>query len=686
MKGVYTLKKPYLLAPCGSYEAVLAAIAAGADECYFGGNAGNARMNARGFTEDEFFRALELLRLYGVRSNITVNTLFYDREIPDTVSFVKNAHAHGADAFIVQDIGLAKVLKEKIPDIELHASTQCACHSLDGALRLSELGFSRIVLARELSYEDIKKITGHGKGKFETEVFVHGALCVCHSGMCLMSSVIGGRSGNRGLCAQPCRMAGSLTNADGSSKGGLYPLSLCDLTLSKHITELLPLGISSLKIEGRMKSPEYVFRTTRILRELIDSGADANERKYRELSEIFSRGGFTDGYFTKKYLSDNRKMYGFRSDADKAKTAESSVEIADIPKIPASLEVHIKHSEKPYAKFSARGVCGEYSLDAPASCAKNAPLTEQSLIKNMSKLGSTPFVLDTSKVLLDDGLFLAASEINALRRGAIDALSTALVSNAKRSIFPKNAPEYTKRSEKRSCKNPKLRFFTDNPDFTLDKTRYSEQLESICLPLELFRKAAPSKPTLPFGVRLPRVIFEAEKDNVILALFTAKSCGASYVYISNIGHIDIAKASGLEIFAGLGLNVTNSESFLEYANMGISCITLSPELKTAQMRDILRAEGTSAAVVCEGRLPLMVLESCILRANGLCRNTDGKHKYCGHYTDRIGKKFPILPERRVTDEDAPCRNIILNADTLHLYDKKDELSKCGAEIWEIYTD
>lgn len=680
------MKKPYLLAPCGSYEAVLAAVAAGADECYFGGNAGNARMNARGFTEDEFFRALEFLRLHGIRSNITVNTLFYDREIPDTVSFAKSARAHGADAFIVQDIGLAKVLKEKIPDIELHASTQCACHSLDGAVSLAKLGFSRIVLARELSYEDIKKITRYGKGKFETEVFIHGALCVCHSGMCLMSSVIGGRSGNRGLCAQPCRMAGSLTSADGSSKGSLYPLSLCDLTLSRHITELLPLGISSLKIEGRMKSPEYVFRTTKILRELIDSGADANEQKYRELSEIFSRGGFTDGYFTKKYLSDNRKMYGFRSDADKAKTAESSVEIPDIPKIPASLEVRIRHGENPYAKFSARGVCGEYSLDAPAKSAKSAPLTEQSLIKNMSKLGSTPFVLDTCTTDLDDGLFLAASEINALLRGAADALRTALVSNVKRSIFPKSIPEYTKGAEKRACKNPKLRFFTDNPNFTLDKTRYSEPIESICLSLELFGKATPPKPSLPFGVRLPRVIFENEKENVISALASAKECGASYVYISNIGHIDIAKASGLEVFAGLGLNVTNSESFLEYANMGISCITLSPELKVAQMRDILRAENTSAAAVCEGRLPLMVLEACILRANGLCSNTDGKHKYCGCYTDRIGKKFPILPERRFTDENTPCRNIILNADTLHLYEKKDELSKCGAEIWEIYTD
>ncbi len=680
------MKKPYLLAPCGSPEALVAAIAAGADECYFGGSAGNARMNAKGFSEDEFYSALETMRLHGVRSNITVNTLFFDRELENTVRFVKNAHEHGADAFIVQDIGLARVLREEIPDIELHASTQCACHNLDGAKRLSELGFSRIVLARELPCEDIKKITEYGKGKFETEVFVHGALCVCHSGMCLMSSVIGARSGNRGLCAQPCRMMGALTNSEGKEKGGIYPLSLCDLSLSRHITELLYLGISSLKIEGRMKSPEYVYRTTKILRELIDSGTDADDKKYNELSEIFSRGDFTDGYFTKKYLSDNRKMYGYRSEADKEKTANTEVEISDIPKIPVNLNVSVKHGQKPYAKFSAKGKAGEFSLDAPAMAAKNAPITEQSLLKSMSKLGATAFVLDTCSIELDDGLFLAASEINALRRGAIDALQNAIITDVQRKPVVYTQAQREVKSEKRSCKSPRLRFFTDNPCFVPNKSVYPEEAESICLPLELFRgnKELPEKPTLPFGVSLQRVIFENEKENIEKALMHAKELGAQYVYISNIGHIDIAKSTGIKIFGGMGLNVTNSESFLEYAGAGLECITLSTELKAAQMRDILRTGGTDCAVVCEGRLPLMVLESCILRAKGLCTNYGGEHKYCGFYTDRIGKKFPILSERRFAKDGEPCRNIILNADVLHLYSKKNDLLGCGAEIWEIY--
>ncbi len=684
------MKKPYLLSPCGSFEALRAAVAAGADECYFGGNALNARMNAKGFTDEEFSEALKLLKLCGVRSNITLNTLAFDRELDGVVEFAKKAYDMGADAFIVQDIGLAYRLSKAIPGVELHASTQCACHNLDGAKMLSELGFSRIVLARELPLEDIKKITQYGRGKFETEVFVHGALCVSHSGMCLMSSVIGGRSGNRGLCAQPCRMCGELISCTGAKKSGLYPLSLRDLTLSQHITELLPLGISSLKIEGRMKSPEYVYRTTKILRELIDKEENAGREKYRELSEIFSRDGFTDGYFTGKYRTDNRNMYGYRSDKDKEKTALAQVEIPEIPKIPASLYVKVKENERPYAKLCARNKSGEFTLESPASAAKNAPLTKELLIKNMSKLGATPFVLADSVAELDSGLFLTTSEINALRRGAADALVAAILSekqaestNARREGLIEVCPE------KRSCSAPRLRFFTDNPSFTPDKTKYPEETESICLPLELFRdgKNLPCKPSLDFGVRLPRVIFEAEYENVKKAVLHAKSLGAKYVYISNIGHIDIARTAQLPIFGGIGLNVANSEAFLEYSRLGLSCITLSPELIGAQMRDISRAQGVRCAAVCEGRLPLMVLESCVLRANGLCENFGGKCDTCGEYVDRIGKKFKIYPERRFADgKSDACRNIILNADVLHLYDKKDELKKCGADVVEIYVN
>ncbi len=680
------MKKPYLLAPCGSFDAVLAAISAGADECYFGGNANNARMNAKGFTEEEFYNALRLLRLHGVRSNITLNTLNFDRELPGTLDFAKRAWNCGADAFIVQDIGLAKLLYEEIPGVELHASTQCACHNIDGAIELSKLGFSRIVLARELPLEDIKAITEYGikTGKFQTEVFVHGALCVCHSGMCLMSSVIGNRSGNRGLCAQPCRMPGNVMSSTGDSRGG-YPLSLRDLTLSKHITELLPLGIASLKIEGRMKSPDYVYRTVKILRELIDSELDADDKKYNELSEIFSRGGFTDGYFTKKYLSDNRKMYGFRSDSDKQRTADAVVEIPTLPKVPVKLYAEVKNDKKPYARFEALGCVGEFELSENASPANNAPLTEESFIKNMSKLGSTEFVLSDSEFHIDDGLFLTASYINALRRGAVENLEKAILSDRRGTFSVERQNKDIPEKEKRITTAQKLRFITDNPNFTYDKKIYTEELESICLPLELFKDGT-KLITSPFGVRLPRVIFGAERENISKALKNAKNSGAMYVYISNIGHIALAKETGLPIYGGMGLNVSNSQALSDYAAMGLESICLSTELKSAQMRDIERVKGIKCSAVVRGRLPLMVLESCILRASGMCSNYSKKSHFCGEYTDRIDKHFPIYPERRFTDNSEPCRNIIMNADVMDMYSKKDEIKKCGADILEIITD
>lgn len=676
------MKKPYLLAPCGSPEAVYAAVSAGADECYFGGSAGNARMNARGFSDGEFAECLSFLRCHGVRSNITLNILNFDRELPETVDFARKAHALGADAFIVQDLGLARVLSEEIPGVELHASTQCACHSLDGAEELYRLGFSRIVLARELPFEDIKRITEKGTGRFETEVFIHGALCVCHSGMCLMSSVIGKRSGNRGLCAQPCRMQGALRNISGEERDGLYPLSLRDLTLSRHITELLPLGIASLKIEGRMKSPDYVYRTVRVLRELIDNAENADEGMYGELSEIFSRGGFTDGYFTKKYLSDNRKMYGFRSEGDKLRTANAEVEIPTPPKTPIRLSVTVKDGECPTASFYCGDKVGTFSLSEPPKRAQNAPLSRENLLKNMSKLGATPFELSEYGIELDDGLFLAASEINELRRGAIAALTEALT---RPNVIDRPSLPERRTGKRRACSSPRLRFITDNPSFTQDKSKYPEPLESICLPLELFRDGR-VEVKLPFGVRLPRVIFDGERENVLSALCFAKESGALYTYVSNIGHIAIARQAELPIYGGLGLNVTNSVALSEYAAMGLSCVTLSPELSAAQMRDILRIDGVRTAAVCEGRLPLMVLESCILRAQGLCRNYDGKGSICGEYTDRIGKKFPIYRERRFEGGKYPCRNIILNADTLGLYRNKRELQKCGAEVLEIMVN
>ena len=280
---------PELLCPAGSPEAFSAAIEGGADAIYVGGTAFNARMNAKNFTVDELREAIKLAHAYGVKVYVATNTLVYDNEMNGMLRAAEDAYLCGADALIVADVGAAVEIKKRIP-IDLHASTQMSGHNAAAARYLEKMGFSRMVCAREMSRDDLRTFVS--ESPIEAEVFVHGALCVCHSGQCLFSSLVGGRSGNRGECAQPCRLPFK------NGRGG-YPISLKDLSLAEHIPELTDMGIASFKIEGRMKSPEYVRDVAAIWRRLIDEGRGADKSDMKHLAEIFSRGGFTDGYYNK---------------------------------------------------------------------------------------------------------------------------------------------------------------------------------------------------------------------------------------------------------------------------------------------------------------------------------------------------------------------------------------------------
>lgn len=307
------MKKPFLLSPAGSYAALKAAVDAGADEVYLGGSEFNARMNAGNFDRAQLIKASKLCRGAGVKLHITLNTLVFDRELKQVLEYADFlANEIAPNALIVQDIGLACELRRKFPQLALHASTQMRIHSPEDALFLKELGFTRAVLARELPESDIAAFAATG---LETEIFVHGAICVSESGGCLMSSVIGGRSGNRGECAQPCRLPYRTEN-------NKYPLSLKDMCLAGHITELCKTGVTSLKIEGRMKSPEYVGAVTSVYRRLIDEGRNATESEIKYLESVFSRSGFTDGYFTGRIGSD---MFGVRREEDKRAYAPKPV-------------------------------------------------------------------------------------------------------------------------------------------------------------------------------------------------------------------------------------------------------------------------------------------------------------------------------------------------------------------------
>ena len=301
---------PFLLSPAGSMPALRAAVDAGADEVYLGGPVFNARMNAGNFDRETLVSAASLCRRNGVRLHITLNTLIRDREFASAMEYVGFlAREVRPDAIIIQDLGLAAQIRREYPSLALHASTQLRIHSYLDAEFLKDFGFTRAVLARELPEEDIKDFAAAVP---ETEIFVHGALCVSESGGCLMSSVIGGRSGNRGECAKPCRLP----------CGNGYALSLKDLCLADRMDSVLESGVTSLKIEGRMKSPDYVYAVTSVYRRLIDEHRNATEKELRFLADVFSRGGFTSGYYDGR-IDDS--MFGFRSERDKKRTAAVTV-------------------------------------------------------------------------------------------------------------------------------------------------------------------------------------------------------------------------------------------------------------------------------------------------------------------------------------------------------------------------
>ena len=664
------MTKPLILSPAGSYEALVAAVNGGADEVYFGLPEFNARYNAKNFTDEELENALRMCRILGVKSNITVNTLITDKEMPKALDMVYKAARLGADAFIVQDLGFAREIKKQMPGVTLHASTQCACHNLEGAKKLSELGFSRVVLAREMPKDEIAKVIDAG---IETEIFVHGALCVCQSGMCLMSSVIGGRSGNRGLCAQPCRLPYTM-----EENKNRYPLSLKDLSLGTSIEELVPMGVTSLKIEGRMKSPEYVYGTTKIWRNLIDGGKNATKDEMRELESIFSRGGYTDKYFTGKYTEDNRDMYGIRSESDKENTrkVEKNLDFSEVAR-KRNIEIfcHLKENEKAVAKATCDNVKVEITSDFEVPKATGRPVTTDDVKASLMKLGTTFFRADEKdiKAEIDGEVFLSKSMLNSIRRDLCEALEKALLGqNDTRRISEEKSFSRRQKAENMqkivSC-------------ISVDSAK-KVKADYVSIPLSEIENGFDFG-TQPFGVTLPRVIYSSEMDECEKLLKIAKDKGAQFALVSNIGQVEVVKNSGLLLFGNIGMNVFNSRTIEVLEDMGFSLITVSPELNEAQIRDLCKKDTTKLCAFVKGRLPLMVLESCIVRAGGKCRmNNDAP---CSTLCDRMNMNFPVYGEKRLGKEPYPCRNIIYNSVETDILSKNEKMQKMNVDAALIYT-
>ena len=621
-------KLPELLAPAGTPQALRAAIEAGADAVYLGGTAFNARLRAENFTPENIKENIALCHTYGVRVYVTLNTLVTDKELPLLLQAAKEAHEAGADALIVADLGAAVAIHRTMPEIELHASTQSSGHSLGAAKKLADLGFSRMVLAREATAENMQRVVR--ESPIETEVFVHGALCVSHSGQCLFSSLVGGRSGNRGECAQPCRLP---------DKNGKYPLSLKDLSLARHVPALIEMGVHSLKIEGRLKSPEYVRDVVRIWRRLLDERRAATDAEMRELAAIFSRDGFTDAYFTD---SISGKMLGIRSEQDKQSSGKAAPFLDITRKIPLSLSFRAKADTPTTLTLKTDTAAVTVAGDVPM-LAKTAPMDAAAFEKSLCKLGGTPFAVKHTDVVVDDGLMLPISRINDLRRRALAALTA-------QKITPLSAKEYIPQKPTGTPPAKPTARFEHAADIPNEALAF---FEHIYLPLTAF--APPAN-----GVVLPPVVFDSEVESVRTLLQNAVRNGAKHALVGNLGHLALATEAGLVPHGDFRLNVTNREALAYLLSLGFADVLLSPELTLPQIRDI---HGARDAIVY-GRIPLMTLEKCVGKELGDCHACE---RGTLMLTDRRGEKFPVLRTFR-------HRSIIVNSRPTVMSDKKAALA------------
>lgn len=645
--------RPEVLAPAGNLDSLIAAVYSGADAVYFGADKFNARRKAEGFSGENLENAIKFCRKNGVKSYLTLNTLIKDNEINEAVSLAYEAHCFGIDGVIVQDIGLAKTLKSLYPGLPLHASTQLSVHSPAPLPLLKELGFSRVVPAREMSRSELFDLCQEAKRlNMEVEVFVHGALCMCLSGQCYFSAHLGGRSANRGLCAGTCRLPFSAKGGSG------YDLSLKDLSLVEYVSELEKMGVCSFKIEGRMKRAEYVASAVSCLRSAIDNGA-ADKNDLQLLQRVFSRSGFTDGYYTGNL---GRDMFGIRTELDASLSGETFSKLHSLyrrprQKIPVDFTVILKENKRVSLKAECEGYTVLETADPPQK-AINRPTGYEELNKALSKLGGTPYLLNTLTSEIDPGIMVPTSVLNNLKKAVtekLDELRTA-VSHIKIREF-----HYSVEPLQKKVEGFFLRFQNTAQlvDFHSDIEGYSIPAEELVKKECLDPLPKANNPALSPAAELPR---GASDDSYTVSLLKKlKSLGIKTVVCGNLGAVALAKAEGFEVFGGFGLNLFNSLSIKTSKELGINSGVISAELSIAEINR-LGFDGFKAFAFCYGRFPLMLTRNCPVKNGVGCRN---KEKGC-YITDRKNEVFPVL-----------CRNgysEILNSRPTNLADSISEIS------------
>ncbi|MBQ9841516.1 MAG: U32 family peptidase [Clostridia bacterium] len=624
-----TYPLPEILAPVGSPECLTAAVRCGAAAVYLGVEGFNARRSAHNFTIDSLREAVAYCRARNVRVYLTLNTLIRQEEMEEAVSTAVRAAACGVDALILQDVGLARRLKAVMPDMPLHASTQLSCHTPEGVAFLRDAGFTRVVLAREMTRDEIAACADLG---VELEVFVHGALCMSVSGQCYFSAMLGGRSGNRGACAQTCRLPFEPTgDRPRSCPADRAALSLKDNCLVDYVQQLAQMGVTSLKIEGRMKRPEYVAAATAVYAGAV-RGEIPSPAELERLKSVFSRSGFTDGYY-----ADRRggEMFGVRRHEDVTAAAPVLKELTrlydkEVPLVAVEMDFSLTAEESVLTLrdgvncVTVRGAGGE-----PA---QNRPLDPTRVEEQLRKTGGTPYEVQAVSVSLTEGLTLPMAVINGLRRQAIEKL------DVKRMNFTPI------KCDNRAV-SPAL------PVATAGKTRTVARLQSaaqfsgnlgadivilpLSTPVETLSVIAKS---VTVGVEIPRGMF-GQEQRIRQRLTAAKSAGARLALCGNVGAIPLAVEAGLVPMGGFGLNLTNAEALNFYTERGLKMATLSMELTLGQMKRLLPAP-LPVGVMVYGHQPLMLTRNCPRQsALGSCKGCTGQG-----ITDRTATTFPVVCE------------------------------------------
>ncbi len=631
------MSKIEILSPCGGADSVYAAVRSGADAVYVGAKDFSARASAKNFSIDELRDTVKYCHRCGVKVYLALNTLVFDDEIDDALELVRQAAECDIDALITQDIGLAMAVKKSVPQLKLHASTQMSVHTLSGAKALYEMGFSRVVLAREMTKEEIKYIADNCE--VELEVFVHGALCMCVSGQCYMSAALGTRSANRGMCAQPCRLPFS------SDKSNTHALSLKDNSIIEYIRELEEMGVTSAKIEGRMKRPEYVATATRACVMMRDLGFIDDDTKSK-LQAVFSRTGFSDGYYLNKRGYD---MFGYRQKQDVVSASEKLFkEIRTLYKdeyqridIDFKLKVEVNKSLELIVSEGENTI--KVMSETIVEQAQNMPVTSEKLEGYLSKTGDTPYKVNSISCDITGDCFVSAKDINALRRDALSKLSRLRETSYDYEIFDYSfsdlvtdiTPSSDKMKQRAVVESLNIPDSFKNMDYVF--VPLFDCVKNI-VKIEKLREKG-----INIAVEIPRGMFSIE-EKIIDALNVLKQHGIKNALCHNIGAVYLCKQAGYLCHLSFAMNIANSLSLKWAKDYGASDVELSFELDMNRIKAL--RSGICMGVYAYGYLPLMMTRNCPVKSG---KNTCATCKNELKLQDRKGEQFALKCDKIVTE-------------------------------------